>query len=96
MLNNSVLRRSGQLWKLVIAVLALLVGSFAPLYEASGISWTVGSIIAIAGYAFGIVSIRCTSCGVRWFWEAATDAGIYGPLFKKPDCPKCGHDYTVN
>lgn len=96
MANNSVIRLSGQLWKLVVALLALLVGSFAPLYEPSGISWTAGSIIAIAGYAFGIISIQCSHCGVRWFWQAATDGSVYGRLFKQSSCPKCGYNFKTD
>jgi hypothetical protein len=94
MLENSVIRQSGQAWKLIIAILALLIGSFAPLYAASGISWTTGSVIAVAGYAFGVLAIRCANCGSRWFWEAALGNSGYGQLFSQSKCPKCGTDYS--
>ena len=93
MLEKSVVRRSGQLWKLVLAVICLMVGSFAPVYPETGISWTAGTIIAIGGYLFGLVAIRCGQCNSRWFWEAAKDAGLYGPLFKSSECPDCECSY---
>ena len=94
MFNNSVISRSGQMWKLMLAVIALLVGSFAPLAPATGITMTSGTIIAIVGYLFGMVAIRCSSCKQMWFWEAAKNAGLYGPLFKKNECPNCQHSYS--
>jgi hypothetical protein len=93
MLKNSLLSRSGQLWKFVLAVVALLVGSFAPLYPALGISWTVGTIIAVVGYVFGLAMIQCTSCNARWLWEATKGSASYAPLFKKSPCPDCGHEF---
>jgi protein-S-isoprenylcysteine O-methyltransferase Ste14 len=95
MLKQSVITKSGQLWKLSVAVLALLVGSFAPLYPVTGISWTAGTVIAIVGYLFGMLAIRCKGCGKIWFWEAAKDPGLYGPLFKQPICPNCGQEFGV-
>jgi len=93
MFKQSVITRSGQLWKLTVAVLALLVGSFAPLYPVAGISWTVGTVIAIVGYLFGMLAIHCKGCRKLWFWEAAKDVGLYGPLFKQSVCPNCGHEF---
>jgi len=94
MFKNSVISRSSQMWKLVLAVFALLVGSFAPLFPAIGIDWTAGTIIAVAGYLYGMIAIRCSSCSSMWFWEAAKDAGLYGPLFKRRECPNCQHQYS--
>ena len=93
MLKNSVLSRTGQLWKLWIAILLMLIGSFAPLSAGSGIDWTWGTILAIAGYAFGTIFIVCPKCSNRWFWSAALDATLYGPLFRKPSCPACKQEF---
>jgi hypothetical protein len=93
MLKNSVISHSGQTWKLAAACVALLVGSFAPLVSASGLSWTSGTIVAIVGYLFGVLAIRCGQCSNRWLWAAALDAGLYGPLLKRSLCPRCGHDF---
>jgi len=93
MFANSVITRTGQSWKLIIAILLLLIGSFAPLWEGSGIDWTLGSILAVAGYAFGVFFVVCPKCSNRWFWSAALDATLYGPLFKAPACPVCKQDF---
>ena len=85
---------TGQYWKVGVGVLALLIGSFAPLVEASGLSWTWGTIVAIAGYSFVCLTVRCPSCGGRWFWQAALDASLYAPLFKGSACPQCKRDLS--
>jgi len=93
LLDQSVIRKSGQLWKFLFALGALLLGSFAPLFPASGMDWTVGSIVAIAGYVVGLVTIRCSACRSMWFWEAAKDSRLYPSLFGQSSCPVCEHDF---
>jgi|CXWL01.1.fsa_nt_gi hypothetical protein len=93
MLNNSVLTRTGQSWKLVTAILLMLIGSFAPLWDGSRINWTWGTVLAVAGYVYGVLFIVCPKCGNRWFWSAALDATLYGPLFRAPACPACKQDF---
>jgi hypothetical protein len=88
----SALRASGQMWKFLLANSAMLIGSFAPFWPETGLTWTTGTVLAVAGYAFGCLYIRCPSCCKRWFWEAAMQPELYGPLFKKSACPLCQHD----
>lgn len=95
MLKNSVIRVTGQNWKLVVALLALLIGSFAPLYDGSGIGWTSGTVIASVGYVFALLAIRCPTCGSRWFWQATLQAELYKPLLTQASCPECKHDFRV-
>jgi hypothetical protein len=92
---SSVLRLTGQYWKLVPGVAALLVGSLAPLWQESGLDWTSGTVLAIAGYAFTCIAVRCPACGSRWFWQAALDAGLYAPLFRGTACPSCKRDFAA-
>lgn len=94
MANPSLLGLTGQYWKLAAGVLLLLAGSIAPLFEATGMSWTVGTAVACVGYAFTLLAVRCPNCGSRWFWQAALDAGVYRPLFKESACPSCQHDFS--
>lgn len=89
MFANSALARTGQLWKFWLAIVALLIGCIAPAFPSTGLSWTAGTILAIAGYAYGLWFIRCPECGDRWMWQAALDAGLYKPLMTKPECPAC-------
>jgi tellurite resistance protein TehA-like permease len=90
----SVLSLTGQYWKLVAGVGALLVGSLAPLSAASGLNWTTGTILAVVGYAFTCFAVRCPQCEARWFWQAALDASVYAPLFKGSSCPSCKKDFA--
>ena len=85
--------KTGQLWKFWLGVIAVLVGSIAPIFEQTGISWTVGSIIAVVGYGLSILLTRCPACGERWLGKALLDAGLYGPLFKTSDCPACKQSF---
>ena len=64
MFGKSVVAKTGQSWKLVVAIVLMVVGSFAPLWEGFGINWTVGTILVIVGYAFGIWFIVCPGCGI--------------------------------
>ena len=93
MFKDSVIRKTGQWWKLVIGIVAMLIGSIVPAFEASGMSWTTGTVIAVLGYGYVLAFIRCPSCELRWFWKALLYAEMYGPLFKNPACPNCAHDF---
>lgn len=93
MFSQSVLSRTGQMWKFWFGISAVLVGSIVPVFEESGMSWTVGSIIAVVGYGFSVAMTRCPQCQDRWLWKALLDAGLYGPLFKKAECPSCKHAF---
>lgn len=93
MATSSVVRTTGQVWKFVLAAGGVLVGSFAPLWPATGIGWTSGTIIAVAGYAFGCLAIRCPACSKRWLWEAALRPELYAPLAREAACPLCRKDF---
>lgn len=94
MAGSSVIARTGQMWKVVLGGGALLVGSFAPLVAATGLSWTGGTVLATVGYVFVCLAVRCPDCGSRWFWQAAMDARVYAPLFRQAACPSCQRDYA--
>lgn len=93
MFQSSVVTRTGQLWKLALACLAMLVGSVAPIWPASGLTWTTGTVLAVVGFFAGSLAIRCPACGNRWFWEALLRPEKYGPLLSQSSCPACAHDY---
>ena len=95
MFKNSVVARTAQSWKLILAIVLMVVGSFAPMWEGSGINWTLGTILVVVGYAFGLWFIACPKCGNRWFWAAALDATLYSPLFKGPACPACKQEFDA-
>jgi hypothetical protein len=91
--GSSVVALTGQYWKVAVGTAALVLGSIAPLFAATGLSWTAGTLVAAAGYGFTCMAVRCPACGSRWFWRAAFDAGLYKPLFRGQSCPQCNHDY---
>ena len=93
MMTDSVITRTGQLWKFVLAVALLLAGSFLPLVEGIGMTWTAGTIVACVGYGLALAFIQCPACNVRWFWKALMYAEIYVPLIKKPECPVCKQQF---
>jgi hypothetical protein len=88
MFGNSVIARTGQSWKLVLAILLMVIGSFAPLWEGFRINWTLGTILVVVGYALSIWYITCPKC-------AALDASLYSPLFKASSCPACKQDFPA-
>ena len=89
MLKNSIIGTTGQAWKLVVALAALLAGSIVPAFPSAGMSWTVGTILAIGGYAFGVALIRCPGCKARWFWDALMKPELYKAVLSQPGCPEC-------
>jgi len=93
MFSHSVISKTQQMWKLWVGVVAMVFGSVAPAFDQADLSWTAGTLIAVAGYVFTLALIRCPVCGQRWLWKATLDAGLYGPLFRKSRCPSCGHEF---
>lgn len=93
-MKNSVIQLTGQTWKFVLAILALLVGSFAPIWPATGITWTSGTILAVGGYVFGCAIIRCPACKSRWFWDALMRPEWYKPVLSAPSCPACKRSFS--
>lgn len=95
MAGRSVVRESGQSWKFLLGNAGLLIGSFAPLWPALGIDWVAGTVLAVAGYSFLCVAIRCTACSKRWFWEAALNPELYGRLWRDSSCPHCTQKFPL-
>ena len=93
MFNESVIGTTGQWWKLIIGVGAMVFGSIAPLADSTGVSVMTGTVIAIVGYGFSIAFISCPQCHLRWFWKALLYSELYKPLFTRSRCPSCEHKF---
>lgn len=91
--NQSVIRSTGQSWKLTLGLGALLAGSILPIWPSTGVDWISGTILAIAGYAFACYAIRCPACGDRWFWSALMRPEVYGEVLRGSACPTCKQDF---
>ena len=100
MFQNSVLARTGQLWKVQGAICAILVGGVALFYgiasdtgEGAGLLWiAVGLLLVLGGLAFACVGVSCPKCGARWVWMAVSQrsASAYGTwLIALSRCAKC-------
>lgn len=82
------------MWKLYVGILAMIIGSVAPAFAQSGMSWTTGTVIAVAGYMFTLAFVSCPACHQRWFFRAMLYAEMYGPLFRQPACPTCKKNFS--
>ncbi len=75
MYEGSVLRGTGQMWKLHVATglvvpgtLLLLYGSVAYLLNSSGLFVAaIGVCSASLGAVWACVTIRCPACGAHWY-----------------------------
>ena len=100
MYEESIIRKTGQWWKLGLAFGGFFVGGILILGGLTVIASNQTAILVVlAGIVFGVASfvyscsaIRCPSCGARWVW-----LGISGKstgqwlnwLLNQSSCPKC-------
>lgn len=99
MLEDSVLRGTGQMWKFYASTLILVPGTAAFAIGLVGFILgfvsvhvaIIGAIAAAAAIAFAAFAIRCPSCGAHWYWLALRklDRGWTGRLFDQGMCPNC-------
>ena len=100
MLEKSVLARSGQLWKVIGGVSAILIGGTALVYgiasdtaDGGGLLWIfAGMFLVFGGLAFACLAVRCPKCGARWVWMAVSQqsSSNYGVwLVALSECPRC-------
>jgi len=96
MFNNSVITKTGQLWKATLSFVLLICGSVLGYY---GISHGALPIACFGGLAliavsliFPCLSIRCSMCGARWVWLALkqqnSNSWLFW-LFGQAECPVC-------
>jgi len=102
MFDNSIIKKTGQMWKLNLAFMLTILGAASLFYginiadaqpDSLAVSLVLcGIIVALASLIFGIVSIRCPNCKTPWLWQ-----GISGKssnqwliwLLSRTECPKC-------
>jgi len=83
MLEGSVLARTDQVWKVLVAVCVVFVGGATLFYgvvsntpNGAGSLWIVGGmLLTFAGLAYACLSVRCAKCGARWVWMAVSQQG---------------------
>ena len=100
--EDSYISRSGQSWKIWLFLLFLLVGSVSMLIGFSPIANTQpnkfvsfvlgGSCLAIVGFIWLSVSVRCRACKSLLGWRAIKESSVDGWLIwllKSDTCPVC-------
>jgi hypothetical protein len=104
-LSESIIWRTGQGTKAVIALAGLLSGGAAVYlgglaYKSFPDSIVVviaqlgGALFGLAAMFFACRSIRCPGCGTRWIWDTMSKESASRWMFSLLDsktCPKCGH-----
>jgi hypothetical protein len=101
--HDPILVWSGQLWKLRMGAIAVLVGSAITGIGVWGVindgatlwvwAYLSGLTIGIVGGAWSAGTIRCPSCGARLLWDAVhakAFPGSLGWLLAVERCPTCG------
>jgi hypothetical protein len=103
--EHSIVRTTGQIWKvhvsglgtlvaIALILLAFLVFTF-PVNNFRFVTANVlGTTLAISSHIFAVVSIKCPSCESRWVFQAIyRKRGInwYDWLAAQAVCPKCGY-----
>jgi hypothetical protein len=98
---SSVIRKSGQWWKVVIASWAIIlgagftgyhltqIGSMAP--DAPPVFAWVGAALSLMGLLIGCMAVRCQNCGARWIWIGMKEqvASNWVNWLAQSTCPRC-------
>jgi hypothetical protein len=100
--ESSIIRASGQWWKLVAAFWTIVAGGLLmwagismlqPGAPHSVLALLIGGVLSVfLGLAFACVAVRCQSCGARWVWLSVNgqSARNYGQwLLSLSECPVC-------
>jgi hypothetical protein len=97
--HNSILKRTGQVWKLHLCFLLAVAGGASIFWGQSrldsaygGALFGGGMLAVLLALLFPSFTIRCPSCGARWFWLAISkihkDQWLKA-LLSVPTCPSC-------
>jgi hypothetical protein len=103
MSDKSLLKSSGQLWKLYASfVLSFLGLALVMLAVAApgryGVNASIllivgGLVLGIGAFIWACLAIRCPSCGAKLFWIAVsreTPTDWLSKLLGRTSCPACG------
>lgn len=100
--KNSILCCTDQAWKMwilhVSGFIAIPLIIATELFSSSLVArdhallLLLGITLAIGGFAFPCLSIKCPDCGDRWFWRAVSQkkSGNSVKWFEQSACPVCG------
>ena len=102
MLEKSYLRSSGQLWKLWLGLTLAVLGWISIPLELAGymgpgdagsLLIVAGVSVAVCGFVWASISIRCPKCKARLLWRAVRKQSHKTwlvSLVTDSECPNCG------
>jgi ABC-type glycerol-3-phosphate transport system permease component len=109
MFDRSVLRSSGQLWKLLVTIGLVFAGGAMMAFALAKVEalqpehflliMLTAMLPVSAGLIFACTAIRCRAYGERWFWSALSrkTAGNWLVwLITQQSCPVCKKDVSAN
>ncbi len=99
----TILSKTGQSWKIWIMFAALLLSQASIIYGQMNLDTLPkdfyflfvagGAISTFMVFIAACVSIKCPSCGLKWFWSAVSGQESKKWLFwllSLKSCPRCG------
>lgn len=100
MYEESIIRKTGQRWKLGMAFGGLLIGGVIMFSGLSLLASNQAAVFAVlggigfgvAGFVYGCTAIRCPNCGARWVWlgvSGKSSGQWLNWLLNQSSCPKC-------
>ena len=103
MYPDSVIRKTGQGWKIQVGFWLMVAGGFlmfaVELFIDSDEFYSllsIGLLMSFIGIVFLMSTVHCPKCKANWIWMAASKRGItekWGKgLLMLTDCPECNKD----
>ena len=100
---ETVISKTGQSWKLRTLFIILILSGISVMYGIINIDTLSsetffylvagGSFAGVVSFIFACVSLKCPTCGTKWFWSAVSGKGNREWLFwlgSLSVCPNCG------
>ena len=108
MSGATLIRRTGQWWKLQVAFGMLLVGGASMFFGLRNLErqpWWIPAVLVLGGIVvvfgslvFGCIAVRCPKCRAPWIWMAVKgqESGQWLQwLLSLSKCPRCGFSNTA-
>jgi len=103
--HDSVISRTGQGPKALVAVLGMILGGTASIIGSAlfkshpdlnfvDLAQLGGAVLGLGAMFFACRSIRCPGCGTRWVWDSLSRDPAnrwMQSLLNSRVCPKCGY-----
>lgn len=96
---QSIIKKTGQAWKLYVFAILLVVGFICTFWGQAhtqdvygGAVLGIGLFAGLTSLIFPAVAVRCPSCGARWFWLAISEIHKdhwLNTILNFTACPRC-------